>query len=222
MASLANNETILKLAHTLQRTFRFIKPSFLSKLEPEPIHRPTDFLDGLRGFAALFVFNYHCLAPLYPDYRVGFWSKGGLENDYWITQYPIIRSFYAGPVCVLLFFVLSGFSITLKPLKLARQGKHEELLHSLVSATFRRACRLYLPCLGLLAMVLIGIYLGFFDHSLERSMSYPFLGKRFPQPTVMESGQFKDLLAHVWYWSDPVSDVKSNSRECETDSNLNS
>jgi hypothetical protein len=56
---------------------------------------------------------------------------------------------------VLIFSVLSGFSITLKPLKLARQGASDLLYDNLVSATFPRTSCLYFPSVALMLCVLV-------------------------------------------------------------------
>ena len=46
---------------------------------------------------------------------------------------------------VVIFFVISGYVLSYRSLKLARQGKQVELLDSLASSVFRRWLRLHLP-----------------------------------------------------------------------------
>ena len=47
---------------------------------------------------------------------------------------------------VAIFFVISGYVLSTKALKLSRQARYPELFDSLYSSTFRRGLRLYIPC----------------------------------------------------------------------------
>ena len=187
-----------------RRTLRFLVPSFLSADHEPQIVRPTDFLDGLRGIACVIVFIWHGVNPMYPNAAVGFWSSNGLKHDHYVTQLPIIRLFYTGTIMVLIFFVLSGFSITLKPLKLARQGATDLLCNNLVSATFRRAGRLYFPCVALLLLVLLQTYFGCFQYAEAMSEDWPFLKRQVPETLRLKSGQFLHFRKTFWQWADPV------------------
>jgi peptidoglycan/LPS O-acetylase OafA/YrhL len=193
-----------------KRISRVLTPSFLSPSSKPEIVRPTDFLDGLRGYASLFVFITHAVLPLHPNYRIGFWGNDG-KDDYWLTQLPIIRLFHSGLACVHVFFVLSGFSISLKPIKLMRAGAHDAVYDSLASATFRRAARLYLPCAGLLVIILGMVFLGLFDYGNELAMkeNWPFLGVGLQPPPVVKGvgGQLKHFWKAWWRWSDPMNPV---------------
>jgi len=166
--------------------------------------RPTDFLDGMRGFACVIVFIWHGVNLMYPNATVGSWSNNGLKHDYYITELPIIRIFYTGTVMVLIFFVLSGFSITLKPLRLARQGTTDLLYNNLVSAIFRRAGRLYFPCVALMLLVLLQTYLGCFQYAEAVSKDWPFMKKQVSESLRLKSVQFWHLCRSLWQWSDPV------------------
>jgi peptidoglycan/LPS O-acetylase OafA/YrhL len=120
-------------------------------------------------------------------------------------------------VCVHLFFVISGFSITLKPLKLARRGQYDALLESLVSATFRRAARLYLPCLALLLGIVGLVCLGSFHYVTElgKRANWPFVNRGLPDPPVFDTygEQFRHFWTCFWEWSDPVSHNHFPTRE---------
>ena len=153
-----------KTTVAMHRSVRFITPSFLTKGAPS-IDRPTDFLDGMRGFASFIVFVWHCVYPIYANPELGFWSNQGRANDHYFTQLPIIRLVYSGHVCMLLFFVISGFSISLKPLRLAREGAHEALFAALASAVLRRTSRLYLPCIAITFMVFLLVCLGGYNYA---------------------------------------------------------
>ncbi|WP_197051955.1 acyltransferase family protein [Sphingomonas sp. 35-24ZXX] len=70
-------------------------------------------LDSLRGLAALVVIVYHCLITL-PQY--GLATSGGVEATgalIWILARTPLHIFVAGTAAVMLFFVLSGFVLTL-------------------------------------------------------------------------------------------------------------
>lgn len=62
-----------------------------------------------------------------------------------LIQLPIIRLFMSGPPQVAIFFVVSGYAISHKPLKLARQGRFDEVGSTLASSFFRRHPRLFMP-----------------------------------------------------------------------------
>jgi peptidoglycan/LPS O-acetylase OafA/YrhL len=192
------------LVPLLGHTLRFLRPSFLSSSHEPHVVRPTQFLDGMRGFACVIVFIWHAVDRLYPGATTGFQSFSSSSDNHYITQLPIIRIFYCGQPMVALFFVLSGFSITLKPLKFARQGASESLFNSLVSSTFRRASRLYLPSVILVILVLLQTYLGCFQYAEAMSETWPFLKYQVPPSLRMESGQFWHFCQALWQWSDPV------------------
>jgi len=198
-----SNKTKATVVPLLRYTLRFLVPSFLTKHEPS-IVRPTDFLDGMRGFACIVVFVSHCVPSFFPRAKIGFWSNNGTNNDYHIAQLPIIRLTYAGTSMVLIFFVLSGFSITLKPLKLARQGASDLLYNNLVSAAFRRTGRLYFPCVALILLVLLQSFLGCFIYSDDMLKKWPFLKDQVPAGLRLETGRLWRFCQSFWIWGDPV------------------
>ncbi|KAF2706914.1 hypothetical protein K504DRAFT_412586 [Pleomassaria siparia CBS 279.74] len=167
----------------------------------------------MRGYASMCVFTAHFINPIYPHWSHGFWAQNGMADDW---SLPIIRLLYSGKPCVLVFYVLSGFSISLKPLRLARQGQNNKeaynaLFTTLVSSTFRRALRLYLPCLALMLIILLLIFLGCYDHAVAMAevclgctYNWPFQGGIIPVPLVFESRmkQILHLNRYFWRWSD--------------------
>jgi peptidoglycan/LPS O-acetylase OafA/YrhL len=143
---------------------RILVPSFLS---PNDKHvrdkiRPTDFLDGMRGYAAFAVYCCHFFLPTHPQAHMGYGGNNGV-NDYWLPQLPIIWLIYSGKLCVCLFFVISGFSISWRPLELVRKGSYKSLFDAMVSATFHRPLRLYLPFFATLCITFLLACLGAFD-----------------------------------------------------------
>jgi peptidoglycan/LPS O-acetylase OafA/YrhL len=191
-----------------RRIVRILLPSFLSQnpSSTQDEKRPTDFLDGMRGYAAFAVYCCHFIMPTHPQAHIGFGGNNGVA-DYSLTQLPILRLIYSGHVSVSLFFVISGFSISLKPLKLARNGSYNALLDAMASATFRRTCRLYLPCLVMLATTFFIACCGAFDFSYALTKNWPFLSKPLRIPIAHSSilQQFTDFASQVWDWSDPLN-----------------
>lgn len=197
-----------RLRFVWRRLLRCLVPSFLSRSEgpDRDAVRPTDFLDGLRGYAAFIVFFYHFVVPAHPKAHIGYGGGNGV-TDRWVTQLPIFRLIISGQECVFLFFIISGFSISLKPLTLARRGAFPELFDCLVSATFRRACRLYVPCLAILGFTLLVACMGGLRHAYEMTKSWPFPGKPLYLPVAYDSSidQVKDFVRCIWDWADPLT-----------------
>lgn len=125
--------------------------------------RPTAYLDGLRGFAALLVYILHNEA----------WAHGGsvvIENtfgynrQYYFVTLPFIRPFFSGGhLAVPVLFVVSGYVLSSKPLSLIHRGDRVKLGDSVGSSMFRRWLRLYLP---LTATTFISMTLNHFIHNL--------------------------------------------------------
>ncbi|KAL9016782.1 MAG: hypothetical protein Q9185_005869 [Variospora sp. 1 TL-2023] len=114
-----------------------------SRTSPPALH-PTSWLDGLRGIAALLVVFHHSSQVWLLGIRPG-WGSG--PDAYHIIQLPVLRIIYSGGAMVAIFFVISGYVLSTKPLRLAREGRPEELLSNLASSTFRRGPRLFIPCI---------------------------------------------------------------------------
>ncbi|KAI4195352.1 MAG: hypothetical protein LQ350_007249 [Teloschistes chrysophthalmus] len=134
-----------------------------------PKLHPTSWLDGLRGVAALIVFFHHSSQIWLLGIRPGW---GSSPESHHIIQLPLLRIFYSGSAMVCLFFVISGYVLSTKPLRLAQQGRHEDLLANLASSTFRRGPRLYLPCIVSTLLTAILVMTGaFVEEGVERQ--YP-------------------------------------------------
>ncbi len=82
---------------------------------PDPQRRVTS-LDGLRGWAALIVVIYHgatSALPWYDPSGAQRWPAG--SPRWWLVQTPL-HIVWAGPEMVVVFFVLSGYVLTLPAL----------------------------------------------------------------------------------------------------------
>jgi peptidoglycan/LPS O-acetylase OafA/YrhL len=65
---------------------------------------------------------------------------------YYFAQLPLIRTFFTGGhFAVSVFFIISGYVLSAKPLSLIYSGEHAKLGDNLSSALFRRWLRLHIP-----------------------------------------------------------------------------
>lgn len=108
----------------------------------------TAYLDGLRGLAALLVYIYHHLSWFYGPLAPFVWGLGH-EGESYLVQLPFIRTFFSGgAAAVAIFFVLSGYVLSISPLQKLQRGHARKCYTGLASAVVRRPFRLYLPVIG--------------------------------------------------------------------------
>lgn len=161
-----------------KRLLLALVPSFIADYtNPERRRRPTklhatSYLDGLRGLAACAVFAYH-----YTDYNHKFFLPAyGYNTDNIsssIVQLPFIRLMYSGTPMVHIFFVISGFALSFRPLQFlynpdspsggptpAGLAKCHALL---TSSAFRRPIRLFIPPLVVTAIAGTIVRLGYMN-----------------------------------------------------------
>jgi peptidoglycan/LPS O-acetylase OafA/YrhL len=109
--------------------------------------RPTAWLDGLRGFAAFLVYWHH--HELWAHSTEIFENAWGWKGNFYFVQVPIIRTFFnGGHFSVSIFFVISGYVLSLKALQLIHASDLESLANNMSSSLFRRWIRLYLPVIA--------------------------------------------------------------------------
>ncbi|KPM38155.1 hypothetical protein AK830_g8412 [Neonectria ditissima] len=107
----------------------------------------TAWLDGLRGIAALLVFWHHHQMWA-RTLRTGATMERsfGYNDTYYLATLPIVRLLFSGGhFAVAIFFVVSGYGLSVKPLRLIHSGRHQELGSALASSIFRRWLRLFAP-----------------------------------------------------------------------------
>ena len=131
----------------LKNTLYFLLPSWY----PSSRHKlpgagttatATSYMSGVRGVASVLVFIHHYPLDYYPHLHRGY---GAYPEDTSFFQLPFIRVIYAGRFMVSIFFVLSGYVLTYKPLQQIRSGSRAALADTLASSVFRRWFRLFLP-----------------------------------------------------------------------------
>ncbi|RMD39638.1 hypothetical protein DV735_g5477, partial [Chaetothyriales sp. CBS 134920] len=177
----------------------------LASRQPEkpalyPAKQNKPYLHGLRGFAALMVYIAHNISWWYgPSGPIedGF----GYHGRYMIATFPFIRTlFTGGAASVAVFFVLSGYVLSLSTLNLMRVndeqgGKQRDIWRGLISATIRRPFRLYVP--------LIGVSLPF-----AVLMHLPIIAPRLSWPAAEPS-----LLAELWLWTKEITGTMNPGRK---------
>ncbi|CZS93312.1 uncharacterized protein RAG0_03661 [Rhynchosporium agropyri] len=120
----------------------FISPSILQKNSKKPLRKITEtsYLNGVRGLAASLVYIQHLLYAHW--LHTGYSSSPGRDS---LIQLPILRLLFSGRFMVAIFFILSGYVLSYKPLQLARSGSTITLYDNLSSTAFRRTPRLFGP-----------------------------------------------------------------------------
>lgn len=163
--------------------------------KPKKLH-DIAALDGLRGWACLLVFNFHFFFIYTYNTHIGW----GFNKQYFgLHHLPIIHMFYSGHIMVAIFFVISGYVLSYRPLKTIRSGAHDQTFTVLASATFRRGLRLYVPSMVGLFCVFIAVRLGLYDYSswiVNNSRLVTGLNEQ--NPIV-----FQSLYVQMWdlYWT---------------------
>lgn len=103
----------------------------------------TDCLDGLRGVAAFAVMIFHYSSHAYPTIRIAYGYNGNLN----LLKLPFVKIWYSGGFMVFLFFVISGYVLSARAVRLMIRRDRDRILPVLSSMAFRRVVRLGLPSL---------------------------------------------------------------------------
>ncbi|KAK4236813.1 acyltransferase family-domain-containing protein [Achaetomium macrosporum] len=173
----------LRIVRVSRRVLSFVL-SFIRYPSPGSLRlRPTSWLDGVRGVAALAVYLFHamgCWASLVPAWRAD-------DAQTSILQLPLVRTiFVGGGGAVSVFFVLSGYVLTQRCLRLIRAGSGTAVYPAVASSAFRRGFRLYLPPILLTFCEMLMTRLGF-----PPPLNFSFVA----EPTF--HGQFWDWLVET-------------------------
>ncbi|KAJ9632935.1 hypothetical protein H2204_007503 [Knufia peltigerae] len=142
----------------------------------------TAWLDGLRGIACFTVVFYHNSLLLYPGHCAAWQS-----SDSRLFRLPVLRLPCTGPAMVDIFFVISGYALSCRPLSLTRTADFTRFSESLSSALFRRGIRLYAPVVFLTLLNAVLSYLKLFDP--EGADHVPYDGT---------------VAATLWHWLDDL------------------
>jgi peptidoglycan/LPS O-acetylase OafA/YrhL len=183
-----------RIWHILSSVLRVLLPSFIL---PSQGHQPTRelhasaWLDGLRGTAALFVVFHHTSRAWFSDRAFAGFGSGGDSLNQYIIQLPILRIVISGYPQIAIFFVISGYALSYKPMKLLHSGRSNEFLDSLAMSVFRRHTRLFLPAAGVMLCTAFMTYMDWYGKG-GGSREPPHL------PT---------LGAQIWNWAGCVVEL---------------
>jgi peptidoglycan/LPS O-acetylase OafA/YrhL len=127
----------------------------------------------------------------------------GMPDTSFDVPFPFALPFFrlilhGGFLAVAIFFVLSGYVCSIKPLKLARVGKPEEARKVIGSSAFRRVIRLALPAMLATSISWWLAQVGAYDmaHNLP---GYCWLHFHSAWPSDDWPTAFEDLIkAFVW------------------------
>ncbi|EXJ89621.1 hypothetical protein A1O3_02688 [Capronia epimyces CBS 606.96] len=177
---------------SVKRFFYALIPSWITThAATTPSKSGISALDGLRGLACLFVFNEH--------YVICYQSR---DTQVWLMRVPFIRLLWYGKAAVFLFFVISGYVLSVKPLRLMRAKAYLDFHKTISSSFLRRGIRLYLPCMIVSLVACVLTSMGFFDRSTDvylQYRSFVFLKEQPPKHLDGFGAQFAGYLTNVGF-----------------------
>ena len=148
------------------------------------------------------------------------WGAKGAHHDF--LKLPIVRLLYQGSPAVAIFFVISGYVLSYRPLSLARAGNFEGSFKTLSSMTFRRFFRLYLPTIIATLITAFLARLGVFELTKNFNVSiHAVVTERHPPHFKTTLGQFKHWLkstfelVEVYKWSENLGSRKTSPLKTE-------
>lgn len=211
----------IDMLRTSWKSLSVLLPSFLSLdgngRQSASARRPhsTSSLDGLRGLAAYAVMNYHIL---YAFQSFVFYGYGLSHNSIqscgrpedlekttnWFHQLPILRLIYSGTWPISVFFVVSGYVLSYKPILEA--NSFSESTASKAAATtaarmLRRPIRLYLPPIVATMVTMAAIQLGAYEPGRQVALHshwIPVIQETHHQRMGSLGAQVLDWLHQTW------------------------
>lgn len=137
-------------------------------------------------------------------------SESHLTDQTFFLQLPFVRLLYAGHAMVIVFFVISGYVLSLKPVKLMRSAKYEEFQRVLSSSVFRRGIRLFAPIMVGTFITMLLTNAGYFESGKAvRTDSVTYQGNNEEHPVQFatfyeQTGDWLSamgrLISNVWEW----------------------
>ncbi|CAK7563289.1 MAG: hypothetical protein SEPTF4163_001153 [Sporothrix epigloea] len=183
--------------------FQVLVPSFLQPIDlnaPVKKMHPTAWLDGMRGIASFFVvcthisvvwFNWH----IHNGYGIN-------EHEHWLIQLPFLRLAISGPPHVATFFIISGYALSYKPIKLSRMGRFAEANDAIASSAFRRWPRLFFMPMVISFIVALMTWLDLFATRGWGGVAIP---SRSPPRAGTLFGQIGHWVPSIIALTDPFS-----------------
>ncbi|TDZ73342.1 hypothetical protein CTRI78_v001185 [Colletotrichum trifolii] len=181
-------------------------PPMQTRPKPASLRPATSYLDGLRGIAALLVYTYHYAMAL--DGKRLRYGHGSHNSS--LLSLPVLRLVHSGPAMVAIFFTISGYVLSVGPLRHARQRRWDRLLTHLSGAMLTRPVRLLVPSVFLTVASLLLAWFGCYERAARQMCPpsadcdfYPVAPPRFMSAraqTVDWSGFVVRDLANPWAW----------------------
>ena len=122
------------------------RPQLDASLSSKSQIRPGGaYLNGLRGIAMLCVFNSHLFGAAHSFKDNSAWASTGLLG---LVYASLIRlADMGGNPAVCFFFILTGYVLSISPLKALARSRRRQCRVKLLVGVLRRPMRLYLPVL---------------------------------------------------------------------------
>lgn len=183
---------------------RRLLPSFIADLiwvDEKPRYKihPTSYLDGLRGLASMIVFFCHYTEQNHGYMIPSYGQNPANEGSSWL-QLPFFRIIFSGRPMVHIFFIISGFVLSYKPISAIHAGDWHKCYTALASSTFRRPFRLFGPCVISTFVVVFLVQYG--------GLTWP-PELYHPKDTLLEQlWDWKNTIVHQitwpWAWDDDL------------------
>ncbi|CAK7274915.1 hypothetical protein SEPCBS119000_006417 [Sporothrix epigloea] len=183
--------------------FKVLVPSFLQPVDPNaPIKKmhPTAWLDGMRGVASFFVVCTH-ISVVWFNWHIHN-GYGMNEHEHWLIQLPFLRLAISGPPHVATFFIISGYALSYKPIKLSRMGRFVEANDAIASSAFRRWPRLFFMPMVISFIVAVMTWLDLFATRGWGGVAIP---SRSPPRVGTLFGQIGHWIPSIIALTDPFS-----------------
>lgn len=140
----------------------------------------TSWLNGLRGLAALVVFNLHYWYA-YSHLTVrGFHPY--IEGQRYFFQLPPFPLLFDGTISVQFFWSIAGYTCSYKALEAMTKRDYESLFNSFPASVFRRFFRLYLAPITSMLWISLLAYAGAFEPTRPYHLNAKVQNDYFPGP----------------------------------------
>jgi peptidoglycan/LPS O-acetylase OafA/YrhL len=155
---------------------------------PKAQIRRTAWLDGLRGFAAFLVYLHHNQLWAHSgNGNLVYENAFGYEGRHYFAALPFVRTFFSGGhFAVAIFFVISGYVLSVKPLGLIQKRNTLSAAENVGSALFRRWLRLYIP------IIVVTFFWMCFRHATRIWVDVPEMKRTFREDVLKWYYSFKN------------------------------
>ncbi|KAH6613121.1 acyltransferase 3 [Boeremia exigua] len=172
------------------------------------------WLDGLRGVAAVIVVWFHMTAGKLDTPYQSFWDAPASANRHFFQLVPF-RTLFAGPGMVDIFFVVSGYSISVRLIKLRHEGSFLVFYQRLTSSVVRRMFRLCFPVAVMMVGSHVLYYAGAYTITFRAGTGCPGAEPwRSPVPhiqclvrsfiSIINAENIQNLTLNDHFWTIPV------------------